>query len=86
MTGLPPVTVHAADVQPAIGVAAMRPDGTLILDLRAEGLDGSRGDARFVYPPAHPDYAMMLAHLGGLKPGDVKPVPAFGPADSQRGR
>jgi hypothetical protein len=29
------------------------------------------------YPPGDPDYDKVLKHLGGLKPGDDKPVPPF---------
>jgi hypothetical protein len=61
----------------SIGQASMNPDGTIVLDLRAEGPGGARGDARFTYPPDHKDYQMILKHLGGLKPGEVKPVPPF---------
>jgi hypothetical protein len=55
----------------------MTPDGTIMLDLRAEGPGGDHGDARIVYPPNHKDYQMILKHLGGLKPGETKPVPPF---------
>jgi hypothetical protein len=63
--------------QPAsIGSAYMKDDGTIQLMLRAEG-DGAIGDAMFLYPPDHPEYAEILAHLGGLKPGESKPVPPW---------
>jgi hypothetical protein len=55
----------------------MQRDGTLILDLRAEGPGPTHGDARLVYPPSHPRYQEILAHLGGIKPGEHKPVPPF---------
>lgn len=55
----------------------MTQDGTIVLDLRAEGPGGDSGDARFTYPPEHKDYQMILKHLGGLKPGEAKPVPPF---------
>jgi len=61
----------------SIGQAAMTQDGTIVLDLRAEGPGGAHGDARLTYPPGHKDYQMILKHLGGLKPGEVKPVPPF---------
>jgi len=38
----------------SIGTATMTVDGTIILDLRAEGPGGMRGDARFVYPARAP--------------------------------
>jgi hypothetical protein len=62
----------------SIGMATMQPDGTIILDLRAEGPGGMIGDARLVYPPSHKDYASVLAHLGGMKPGEQKHVPPWG--------
>ena len=62
---------------PSIGQAVMSADGTITMDLRAEGPGGAVGDARFVYPPDHKDYQMILKHLGGMKPGETKPVPPF---------
>lgn len=61
----------------SIGVATMKPDGTLVLELRAEGEGGAVGDAMLVFPPTHPRYQEMLAHLGAIKPGQSKPVPPF---------
>ena len=60
----------------SIGVATMEPDGTIVLDLRAEG-PGVMGDAQLRYPKSHAEYANVLKHLGGLKPGESKPVPPF---------
>lgn len=57
-----------------IGNATMRPDGTLVLDLTAAG---SSGHAQMIYPPSHAEYQEMLRHLGGLRPGQQKLVPAF---------
>ena len=61
----------------SIGVATMDPDGTILLQLRAEGPDGVLGDALIRYPPSHKDYKDVLTHLGGLKPGQSKPVPPW---------
>jgi hypothetical protein len=61
----------------SIGAATMRADGTIEMQLRAEGPGGIVGDALFVYPPDHPQYADMLAHVGGLQPGESKPVPPW---------
>jgi hypothetical protein len=59
-----------------IGTARMEPDGTIVLDLVAR--EGAMvGHGRLVYPPGHPDHAMILRHLGGLRPGEVKPVQPF---------
>jgi hypothetical protein len=57
----------------AIGTAHMLDDGTVVLDLRAEG-GGAVGHGRLTYPPSHPQYAEILRHLGGLAPGEKKPV------------
>lgn len=61
----------------SIGSATMTQEGTIILDLRAEGPGGLTGDARFVYPRGHAQYHEILAHLGGLRPGESKPVPPW---------
>jgi hypothetical protein len=61
----------------SIGTATMRPDRTIVLMLRADDAAGTIGDARFVFPTGHPDYATVLAHLGGLEPGESKPVPPW---------
>ena len=60
----------------SIGQATMRADGAIILDLRATA-PGIHGDGRLVYPRAHPRYQEILKHLGGLKPGQSKPVPPW---------
>ena len=66
----------AAPGQPSIGQATMEPDGTIILRLRAVS-PGAIGDAMLRYPPNHPKYKSILEHLGGLQPGESKPVPPF---------
>jgi hypothetical protein len=57
----------------SIGVARMRADGTLELDLHGPG----GAEARVVYPPTHVEYKKTLEHLGGMKPGQEKPVPPW---------
>lgn len=62
----------------SIGVAIMEPDGTIVLDLRAEDpATGGVGEARFRYPPGHAQYDEVRAHVGGLEPGQSKPVPPW---------
>ncbi len=61
----------------SIGEARMLEDGTLVLDLRAEDASGRRGDARRVYMKDHPRYRAVLDHLGGMKPGESKPIPPW---------
>ena len=62
----------------SIGAATMDDDGTLTLQLRAEGPGGIVGDALLVYAPTHPEYAEIKKHLeahgGPMKPGDKRPV------------
>ena len=70
-------TRSAADEQESIGVATMDASRTITLRLRAEGPDGLLGESLFVYPPSHEDYQYVLDHLGGLEPGQSKPVPPF---------
>jgi hypothetical protein len=60
-----------------IGSATMRDDGTIELVLRAEGPGGLVGDALLVYPVGHRQYREILEHLGGLAPGETKPVPPW---------
>jgi len=60
-----------------IGVARMESDGTIVLQLRAEGPGGIVGDALMRYPVGHPQYREILQHLGGLEKGQSKPVPPW---------
>jgi hypothetical protein len=55
----------------------MDPDGTIVMQLRAEAPGGTLGDGRLVYRPGDEDYRMLMHHLGGLKPGETKPVAPF---------
>lgn len=71
-----------AEASAPIGTATMQADGTLILDLRAEGPGGAVGHSRLVYPPDHPDYRSVLDHIGALRPGESRPVPPW----PERGR
>ena len=68
-------SVSQGQTAASIGSATMQVDGTIVLDLRAT--DGTRmlNDIHLTYRPAdQPQYAELLAHLGGLKPGEGKPV------------
>lgn len=70
--------VKPASTEDAIGSARQEVDGTLVLDLRAEGPDGIIGHAQLRYPPSDKDYTMISRHLGPI-PTDgfvlVKPFP-----------
>ena len=61
----------------SIGIARMLHDETIVLDLRAEGPAGQVGDAQLRYPKGSAKYQDVLKHLGGLKPGESKPVPPW---------
>ena len=63
--------------QDSIGVATMTADRTIVLRLRAETEDGARGEGQFSYAPADEAYRSVLDHLGGLEPGESKPVPPW---------
>jgi hypothetical protein len=65
------------DLDRPIGTATMTSDGTLVLDLVAEGPGGARGIARILRPPTHPRYGAWIEHLGGLAPGEQKVVPPW---------
>ena len=60
-----------------IGAASMASDGTVYLQLRAEGSNGEVGDAMFTYKPGEPRYQQIIEHVGGLKPGESKPMPPW---------
>ncbi len=71
----PPDTAPA---QPeSIGQAWLDDDGTLKLQLRAEGPGEAVGDALIEYSPDDEEYESTLRHLGGLKKGEIKPVPPW---------
>ena len=62
--------------QRLIGLAWMKPDGTIVLDLHG-GAEVNYALGVIEYPPGHKDYAAVLRHLAGLEPGQRKPVPAW---------
>jgi len=66
-----------SEADASIGAAKMQKDGTIALQLRAEGPNGSTGDAVLRYPPGHPQYREILQHLCGLKKGHVRQVPPW---------
>lgn len=68
---VPPGSSAAQPPAAAIGVASMEADGTLVLDLRRPAL------ALVRYPPSHPEYAKVRAHVGPIAPGESRPVPPW---------
>lgn len=71
----PPAPVEV--VGETIGSAHLTKEGLLEVMLRAEGENGMVGDAFFVYKKGSPQYQQMIKHVGGLKRGESKPVPAY---------
>jgi hypothetical protein len=57
-----------------IGSATMAADGTITLNLRAEGQRGEIGDGAVTYARDNAHYQEVLKHLDGLKPGEDKCV------------
>jgi hypothetical protein len=57
----------------SIGNAFMAVDGTITLTLTAP--DGTI--SAVAYRKTDPQYARIVSHLGGIHPGDHKPVPPF---------
>ena len=60
-----------------IGTATMLDDGTILLQLRAEGPGGVLGDALLRYAPTDPRYGTVRDHLPKLRPGATVNVPPF---------
>ena len=57
-----------------IGVATMNAEGIVTLRLRAAGPGGAVGEGTLTYGPNDAEYRSVLRHLGGLRPGESKPV------------
>ncbi len=57
----------------SVGTAVMGQDGTITLNLRSP--DGAEGV--LAYHRGDPNYARILSHMGGMRPGEHKSVPAF---------
>lgn len=60
---------------PIIGIATMDKDGVIKAPL--EGLGPSHAAGFMLLKPGDKDYDLMIKHLGGLNPGESKPIPAF---------
>jgi len=72
----------------SIGTARMLGDGTIELDLSKEPhLGVARGPGELGYGQldierSNPHYSELLNHLGGLQPGEEKPVPPWRPDET----
>jgi hypothetical protein len=70
----------------SIGDAAMLPDKTIVMRVYANYPFGGVGEGEFTYKVTDPGYDEVLRHLGGLKPGESKPVPPWPKEDNRQGR
>jgi hypothetical protein len=60
----------------SIGMARMLPDGTILIGV-ASGGSGDRAQAVMQLKPGDTQYQPVLDHIGGLKPGETKPIPPW---------
>ena len=60
----------------SIGTAVMGPDGTITLNIRSLP-PGPIAEGVLAYKKGDPNYARIYSHLGGIRPGEHKPVPPF---------
>ena len=70
------------------GSAKMTADRSIQLSLHSKQCDGSIAEGFFVYNPTDKNYQDILAHIGGLEPGQEKLVPAWPspPCSERKGR
>ncbi|MBK8090787.1 MAG: hypothetical protein IPK32_01985 [Verrucomicrobiaceae bacterium] len=66
-----------SEASEVIGSASMDADRMITVMLRAEDGHGMAGDAAFFMNTDHKDYDETIQHVGGLKPGQSKPYPAW---------
>jgi hypothetical protein len=67
----PPIPCEAID---SVGTAKMSADGTITLRVHALWPQPF-AETELVYAPGNPQYGDIKRHLGGLSPGQSKPVP-----------
>jgi hypothetical protein len=60
----------------SIGTALMSADGTITVNIRSPQ-PGSPLDGVVAVRRSDPNYARILSHIGGMSPGEKKPVPPF---------
>jgi serine/threonine protein kinase len=60
-----------------LGIATMEEDGTVVLELHPLGPHGMPETTVFRFPPSHRSYREVVEHVGGLRPGERKPVPRW---------
>ncbi len=60
----------------SVGRAKMSADGTITLQLRSLWPDPV-AESQLIFAPDDPQYEEIKHHLGGIKPGESKPVPPW---------
>ncbi len=60
----------------SIGVATMAADGAITLRIRSLP-PGPIGEGTFIYRPGEARYDEVKSHIGGIAPGETKPVPPW---------
>jgi hypothetical protein len=70
---LPPVTCATVE---SIGTAEMAANGTITLHLKSLWPDPHE-DSDLTYAPDDSQYDDIKKHLGGIAPGQSKPIPPF---------
>jgi hypothetical protein len=59
----------------------MMKDRTIVVDLNEHLLNGFINEGLVHYKPGTPRYDELLRHIGGLKVGQSKMVPPWGPPE-----
>ena len=70
--GAQPLQSDCRGSGPAIGTALMAADGTITMSFNGPIMKGV-----LAYHRGDPQYQRMLSHVGGLQPGQKKPIPPF---------
>jgi hypothetical protein len=60
----------------SIGVATMLPNGIILIGVGG-GTDLDRARAVLMVEPGDSNYESIIEHVGGLKPGETKPIPPW---------
>jgi len=71
-----PAWAGSDELPASIGVAHMLADGTIVLRLRSLP-PGPIAEGELTYRPADRDYEEVRQHIGGIEPGEWKPVPPW---------
>ena len=72
----PPESGENPAAAKSIGMARMLADGTILVGVAARG-SSDRAQAVLQLSPGDTQYQPLLDHIGGLKPGETKPIPPW---------